>query len=72
VVAVLYADGLIASNETQEQMAPGPWPEAIEVLARHAGRCLEALTAQKVNAPAPAARKLSSVAAAEGAVGAAG
>jgi hypothetical protein len=72
VVAVLYADGLIASHETQEQMAPGPWPEAIEVLARHAGRCLEALTAQKVNAPAPAARKLSSVAAAEGAVGAAG
>ncbi|MDH4063390.1 MAG: hypothetical protein OEW19_03245 [Acidobacteriota bacterium] len=46
VVAVVYADGLHgAGPETHE--IPSPWPEAVEVLARHAGRCLEALTAQK-------------------------
>lgn len=52
VVAVVYADGVAADEQTQ--MVPSPWPEAIEVLARHAGRCLEALTAQKFGAPPPA------------------
>jgi hypothetical protein len=51
VVAVVYADG-IASVE--HESVAHPWPEAIEVLARHAGRCLEALTAQRVAAPAAA------------------
>jgi len=37
VVAVLYAD----------QGASLTWPHAVEVLSRHAGRCLEALTAIK-------------------------
>jgi hypothetical protein len=48
-VAVVYADG--ASGAAADHAAAGPWAEAIEVLARHAGRCLEALTAQKVSAP---------------------
>ena len=69
VVAVVYADGV--AGEAHDQTVPSPWPEAIEVLARHAGRCLEALTAQKVAAPA-ASRKASGVPTTEGAVGAAG
>jgi hypothetical protein len=42
VVAVVYAD------KEREKSAAGsgnPWPAALEVMARHAGRCLEALTA---------------------------
>jgi hypothetical protein len=69
VVAVVYADGVA---EAHDQAQPGsPWPEAIEVLARHAGRCLEALTAQKVATPVPA-RKASGVHPVDGAIGAAG
>jgi hypothetical protein len=45
VVAVLYGDGVTADGH--EQVVPSPWPEALEVLARHAGKCLEALTVQK-------------------------
>ncbi len=45
VVAVVYADGLGRSG--QEQPVPSGWPEVVEVLARHAARCLEALTVQK-------------------------
>lgn len=60
VVAVVYADGVTANGG--EHTVPSPWPEAIEILARHAGRCLEALTAQKVTAStSPAARRASSV-----------
>ncbi|MCC7123616.1 MAG: hypothetical protein IT178_02120 [Acidobacteria bacterium] len=44
-VAVLYADGVTAAD------GACTWPEVIEVLARHAGRCLEALTAQKAASP---------------------
>ena len=48
VVAVVYADSVsVAGNERQ---VPSSWPELIEVLARHAGRCLEALTS-KATAP---------------------
>lgn len=50
VVAVLYGD---SGTGPHDQVVPSTWPEAIEVLARHAGRCLEALTAQKVAAPSP-------------------
>jgi len=50
VVAVVYADGV--SGSEHDHIVPNPWPEAIEVLARHAGRCLEALTAQRVAVPA--------------------
>jgi hypothetical protein len=49
VVAVVYADGV--SIEGHERPVPSGWPEVIEVLARHAGRCLEALTTQRAATP---------------------
>jgi hypothetical protein len=49
VVAVVYADSV--SSEGQEHVVPSGWPEVIELLARHAGRCLEALTIQKTASP---------------------
>jgi len=49
VVAVVYADS--AGGDSADHVVPSSWPEAIELLARHAGRCLEALTAQKAAAP---------------------
>lgn len=58
VVAAVYADGV--TGAVHDQIVPSPWPEAIEVLARHAGRCLEALTAQKA-APATSPTKRSGV-----------
>jgi hypothetical protein len=45
VVAVVYADAV--TMDGHERHVPSSWPELIEVLARHAGRCLEALTTQK-------------------------
>lgn len=51
VVAVIYADGFTLDG--QERLVPSGWPEVIEVLARHAGRCLEALTTQRAAAPPP-------------------
>lgn len=45
VVAVVYADAV--SIEGSQRHVPSSWPELIEILARHAGRCLEALTSQK-------------------------
>jgi hypothetical protein len=45
VVAVVYADAV--TTDGHERHVPSSWPELIEVLARHAGRCLEALTTQK-------------------------
>jgi hypothetical protein len=50
VVAVVYADAV--SMDGHQRHVPSCWPELIEVLARHAGRCLEALTTQKT-APRP-------------------
>jgi hypothetical protein len=51
VVAVVYADSM---SEGKEHAVPSGWPEIIEVLARHAARCLEALAAQKaVSPPSP-------------------
>ena len=49
VVAVVYADAV--SLDGHERHVPSSWPELIEILARHAGRCLEALTAQKTAPP---------------------
>jgi hypothetical protein len=50
VVAVLYADHGQSHAETMPD-APAPslqaWPERLEVLTRHAARCLEALTVIK-------------------------
>lgn len=51
VVAVVYADGV--SHDGIERQVPSGWPEVIEVLARHAGRCLEALTTQRAAAAPP-------------------
>lgn len=45
VVAVVYADAV--ATDGHQRHVPSSWPELIEVLARHAGRCLEALTTQK-------------------------
>ena len=39
-VAVVYAD----DASTGDRVVPSAWPEVIEVLTRHAGRCLEVLT----------------------------
>ena len=49
VVAIVYADAVTLDGH--ERHVPSSWPELIEVLARHAGRCLEALTTQKTGAP---------------------
>ena len=51
VVAIVYADSV--TMDGNERSVPSGWPELIEILARHAGRCLEALTAQKAAPPAP-------------------
>jgi hypothetical protein len=45
VVAVVYADAV--TTDGHERHVPSSWPELIEVLTRHAGRCLEALATQK-------------------------
>jgi putative methionine-R-sulfoxide reductase with GAF domain len=51
VVAVVYADSV--GSEGADATVPNGWPEIIEVLARHAARCLETLTVQRaVQAPA--------------------
>lgn len=64
VVAVVYADGV--SHEGHERQVPSGWPEVIEILARHAGRCLEALTTQRTAAAPP---RIQSRPAAPGATG---
>lgn len=51
VVAVLYADDATADAP----VVPSDWPEVAEVAARHAGRCLEALTLARANGLAPRA-----------------
>lgn len=51
-VAIIYAD--TGMHDRPDHYTPSGWPEVIEVLARHAARCLEALTAQKaVSAATP-------------------
>jgi hypothetical protein len=51
-VAVVYADSV--ALHAHDHQSPSGWPEVVEVLARHAARCLEALTVQKtVNAATP-------------------
>jgi hypothetical protein len=65
VVAVVYADAV--SIDGHERHVPSSWPELIEVLARHAGRCLEALTTQKAPRIAPPASGVSSSKPASGA-----
>ena len=51
-VAVVYADS--AALHSHDHQSPSGWPEVVEVLSRHAARCLEALTVQKtVSAATP-------------------
>ena len=65
-VAILYADD--AGDRTP--IVPSNWPELVEILARHAGRCLELLTVSRASAlvaraqddRASAARSVSEVA----------
>lgn len=52
VVAVVYADSVTTDGREHEHVVPSGWPEVIEVLARHAARCLEAVTVQKAAAAA--------------------
>ncbi|HXG90039.1 MAG TPA: GAF domain-containing protein [Vicinamibacterales bacterium] len=53
VVAVVYADSVTADGR-EHAAVPSGWPEVIEVLSRHAARCLEALTVQKAaSTPSP-------------------
>jgi hypothetical protein len=54
VVAVVYADGVTA--EGNEKLVPSGWPEVIEILTRHAARCLESLTSQKSASATPSPR----------------
>jgi chemotaxis protein histidine kinase CheA len=42
-VALVYADNVSESG----RLVPAAWPEAIEILARHAARCLEIVTASR-------------------------
>jgi hypothetical protein len=52
VVAVVYADSV--TSEGRPHVVPSGWPEVIEILSRHAARCLEALTMQKAaGTPSP-------------------
>ncbi|MGE0042596.1 MAG: GAF domain-containing protein [Vicinamibacterales bacterium] len=52
VVAVVYGDSV--AEGPRGYQAPSGWPEVLEILARHAARCLEALTAQKaLSSPSP-------------------
>ncbi len=51
-VAILYAD----DADGREPVVPSTWPELVEILARHAGRCLEVLTMSRGKAPAASAR----------------
>jgi hypothetical protein len=51
VVAVVYADDAAPRSGT----VPSAWPEVVEILARHAGRCLEALTVLRTGAAQPTA-----------------
>jgi hypothetical protein len=63
IVAVLYADADVdASNADTEPVAStvqppdrarGPLPEVVGVLARHAARCLESMTARRLQELAP-------------------
>ncbi len=49
VVAVVYADTV--TEDGRNPTGVTGWIEVIEILARHAARCLEALTVQKTAAP---------------------
>lgn len=45
IVAVLYADDDV---DEPGRPVPNPWPEVVELLARHAARCLQATTGSRI------------------------
>ena len=47
-VGVLYVD----DDGEVERAVPSAWPESVELLVRHAGHCLESLTARRASASA--------------------
>ena len=49
-VAIVYADN--GAIDEAARHAPTAWQEGVEILARHASRCLEALTVQKTTSAA--------------------
>ncbi len=51
-VAILYADDAGA----REPVVPSTWPELVEILARHASRCLEVLTLSRATSAAGTTR----------------
>jgi hypothetical protein len=48
VVAVLYADAPPADAATPADPVRSPWPAVVGVLARHAARCVESMTARRL------------------------
>ena len=50
-VAVIYADDAAEGP----RVVPSAWPEVVEVMARHAARCLEVLTVSRTLPPTPTA-----------------
>ena len=46
IVAVVYADDAVAGAQPP---VPSPWPEAVEMLVRHAARSIEALTLRRAH-----------------------
>jgi hypothetical protein len=48
VVAVLYADAQPADAATPADPVRSPWPAVVGVLARHAARCVESMTARRL------------------------
>lgn len=64
-VAILYADDAVPGHAV-----PSPFPEAVEVLACHAARCLEVLTFTRAAAQSAPARPVRPAAAAPAAQGA--
>ena len=48
IVAVLYADAQPADAATAAGRVRSPWPDVLGVLARHAARCVESMTARRL------------------------
>lgn len=53
-VALVYAD----DGETSDREVPAPWPEAVQILARHTARCLESITARRAIVARPVTEEL--------------
>jgi hypothetical protein len=56
VATALAAFRARVDEDGREQAVPSSWPEVIEILVRHASRCLEALSVQKAASTTPTPR----------------